>query len=467
MKKLFAMIAIFSMLLSGFAVAEGFDLSGYSDEELENLDIAIQFERDRRAYEAAENTEETEAVPVDVPLDAIADVDNNQLPTLSEPIKLGTRGDNVVALQNKLNELGFAVGKADGIFGAKSEIALKSLQAAMGLEQTGVVNTEEEFNSILDAAIGDGENIAGGTSSEWSDWMTPAFNEQNRCFTVAYAYPGERQIGDVYTCQLEIEFLDVTATDRTEDQTFAFWTQGAVDGVWDIGNVWNSRLIKLYEAPSNGVYKYVASASITEKNVNSIRFDIGFRCDYWASGSFRVRNVKVEKGSVATEWSIAPSDEGDGANIAVGTSSEWSDWMTPEANAQNKCFNAAIAYPGERKVGDAYTCQIEIEFLDVTATTGGENQSFGFWTQGAVDDSWDIGNFWNESLVRLKEVPENGTYKYTATSRITDKNVNADKFNLGFRCDYWATGSFRVRNIKVEKGTIATKWTPAPEAALP
>ena len=33
-------------------------------------------------------------------------------------------------------------------------------------------------------------------------------------------------------------------------------------------------------------------------------------------------------------------------------------------------------------------------------------------------------------------------------------------FQIAFRCDNWASGSFRIRDVKIEKGDSATKWTP-------
>jgi peptidoglycan hydrolase-like protein with peptidoglycan-binding domain len=44
------------------------------------------------------------------------------IPTLS---RQGSRGNEVTEIQNKLNELGYNVGTADGIFGAKTAQAVK------------------------------------------------------------------------------------------------------------------------------------------------------------------------------------------------------------------------------------------------------------------------------------------------------------------------------------------------------
>ena len=40
-----------------------------------------------------------------------------------------------------------------------------------------------------------------------------------------------------------------------------------------------------------------------------------------------------------------------------------------------------------------------------------------------------------------------------------EKMVHATTFNLGFRCDYWNSGMFRIRKVKVEYGDTATEWT--------
>ena len=48
------------------------------------------------------------------------------------------RGDDIAALQRRLNELGFDAGRADGIFGRQTEVALREFQRGVGCEQDGV-----------------------------------------------------------------------------------------------------------------------------------------------------------------------------------------------------------------------------------------------------------------------------------------------------------------------------------------
>ena len=374
-------------------------------------------------------------------------------------LQRGSKGENVRILQSKLIELGILQAQADGIFGPLCEEAIKELERIMGWEETGTVEDIDQFNAILALNNGDGINLAVGTSSNWSDWMTPEPDEENICYTVAYAYLGDKMIGDAYTCQLEIEYADVLASQSKDAKAFGFRTQGQVDGGWEQRNIWNIELVKLDSVPNNGVYKYTSTVQINKDNINAKLFSLGFRCDGWAGGSFRVRNIKVEKGIKPTAWSVSEKDIGDGINLAVGTSSDWSEWITPAYNTMNYCVNPSYALLDNKEIGDAYTCQLEIEFSGVKAGTELGEGSFGFRTQGPVDDNWEKRNIWNIELIKLDEIPEDGVYQFTATVRISENNLDGKRFVLGFRCDNWGEGTFRIRNVKVEKGTQATEWS--------
>ncbi len=134
----------------------------------------------------------------------------------------------------------------------------------------------------------------------WSNWMIPSYNAANSCQIIGYVNLGEKAEGDIYTCQIEIEFKNASAS---EGQTLRFWTQGAQDGKWITGNVWDGSLINLDEAPKDGIYRFTSTRAISGDMANISTFNIGFRCDYWASGMYRVRNVKIEKSESHSEWS--------------------------------------------------------------------------------------------------------------------------------------------------------------------
>ena len=150
-----------------------------------------------------------------------------------------------------------------------------------------------------------------------------------------------------------------------------------------------------------------------------------------------------------------------GLNLAqdVPDSTEgWSDWMSPIYDTANSCINIGTLNLGDKQVGDVFTCQIEIEFMNVQAT---DNQTLRFWTQGSADGEWGIGNIWTNSLVNLDIPPHDGIYTFTVTNTVNEKMVNISNFDMAFRCDYWKSGYFRVRKVKVEKGDTVSEWTPS------
>jgi lipoprotein-anchoring transpeptidase ErfK/SrfK len=63
-------------------------------------------------------------------------------PTKSRKLKRGVKGAEVVALQQRLNELGYWNGKADGNFGSLTQQGVYALQKAAGLGRDGVVGTK-------------------------------------------------------------------------------------------------------------------------------------------------------------------------------------------------------------------------------------------------------------------------------------------------------------------------------------
>ena len=185
-----------------------------------------------------------------------------------------------------LDENGFPVQRIDGY----AEVHWKYNDTGR-LEQTNFLDIEDHVIATQ------GKNLAIDVPFEWSEWMTPLFNTSNSCFNIGYLWLGNKKVSDAYTIQIEIEFSNVS---MSLEHDFGFWAQGAVDEKWNTGSIWNSRLIKLTESPKNGVYAYTLVQTIDEGNVNANRFDLGFRCDYWKSGSFRVRRVKIETGTMAT-----------------------------------------------------------------------------------------------------------------------------------------------------------------------
>ena len=73
-----------------------------------------------------------------------------------QQIKRGSKGDLVKLVQLMLNEKGYSCGTADGIFGTKTESAVRSYQKAKGLSVDGIVGNNTYAKLFTDCLLKDG-----------------------------------------------------------------------------------------------------------------------------------------------------------------------------------------------------------------------------------------------------------------------------------------------------------------------
>ena len=73
-----------------------------------------------------------------------------------QTVKKGSKGEAVALLQLMLNEKGYACGSADGIFGTKTESAVKSYQKAKGLSADGIVGDNTYAKLLADSLLKNG-----------------------------------------------------------------------------------------------------------------------------------------------------------------------------------------------------------------------------------------------------------------------------------------------------------------------
>ncbi len=77
-------------------------------------------------------------------------------------LKRGSSGDDVARLQTRLTAVGFDAGGADGIFGPKTEAALRAFQEANGLAVDGIAGpaTNGKLAELQAAALERLSNVA-------------------------------------------------------------------------------------------------------------------------------------------------------------------------------------------------------------------------------------------------------------------------------------------------------------------
>ena len=100
------------------------------DADFENVPFT---QCDIRRLTPVEPTEEPTVAPTATP----AATAKPAAKTYSKLSK-GSRGDEVKALQKRLNDLGYDCGKADGVFGSSTQEAVRYFQDAIGVSQDGV-----------------------------------------------------------------------------------------------------------------------------------------------------------------------------------------------------------------------------------------------------------------------------------------------------------------------------------------
>lgn len=77
--------------------------------------------------------------------------------------KLGSRGDEVRKIQNKLKSLGFFDGAVDGIYGVKTQRAVRQFQKSVGITADGIAGQKTLL--YLGLGSGGGSSSTGGYSS--------------------------------------------------------------------------------------------------------------------------------------------------------------------------------------------------------------------------------------------------------------------------------------------------------------
>ena len=96
------------------------------------------------------------------------DKPKEQLEELEKALKKGAKGDDVKKLQERLTELGYDVGPAgmDGIFGPKTQEALKKFQEEYGLTVDGIYNADvhKKLGEALGEKNGVGKMLKGSTA---------------------------------------------------------------------------------------------------------------------------------------------------------------------------------------------------------------------------------------------------------------------------------------------------------------
>ncbi len=107
-------------------------------------------------------------------------------------LKKGGRGDEVKELQQQMIDLGVLEGSADGIYGKKTEAAVKKLQKYWGKKQTGRANQAfmDDLNDLWHLALGNGTE-SGVDPEDLEDPITACAHNESAPYGFDYCWRHE------------------------------------------------------------------------------------------------------------------------------------------------------------------------------------------------------------------------------------------------------------------------------------
>ena len=148
-----------------------------------------------------------------------------------------------------------------------------------------------------------------------------------------------------------------------------------------------------------------------------------------------------------------------GRNLALGTSCEYSTPFTDFNGKVNICiFNTKVLTKG-LSVGDTVIFKIVYRYNDIVPVKD-KTVHIGLQGSGNVTN-WGAGGFIGGNM--LSGITGSNEGVYTNQFVITEDHLKNEYWNVSIRHDYIQSGSVQYKLFKVEKGNIATDWTPAPE----
>lgn len=206
----------------------------------------------------------------------------------------------------------------------------------------------------------------------------------------------------------------------------------------------------------------VSTNDLSESNLNQALRDKIALIDGNGTGSVneRIKNAKEDsKREVQTLSSRLDAFEVGGRNYALSTGNE-AKVLRVSGNNQTKNVTIDVSSALELKQGDSLIISCDIELTNATSPYGKPYPRIGAEFSVTYADN-SIGYFaaWYDEAI-------SGTTK-TLKQRLVARHTVAKEVkalrNIIVQARYQTSESIKVSNVKLERGTVATDWTPAPE----
>lgn len=345
-----------------------------------------------------------------------------------------------------------------------------------------------------DIRIG-GRNLARGTSGEWCTAVNLT-NSTNQClagFTYG-VYLGSLSVGDEVTISFDYEWEDFV---YGSGWYVNFQGSGNVTGWNGDGRPLTLYMKELISGP-NGMVHASYTQTVSAEDLKNEYWAVNIRHDY-IRGKARVRNFMAEKGNTPTTWTPAPEDTDAALSSLSSEIKQTADSIGLKVNQviggenliDNSSFSSDLVGWNLVGSGAGMTAQIVNKDKGISWLLG--FPCLELWTDGTrkgiwrsiidknlmqVDDTFTVGF----DLLKRNKVPykmqvgveDAGTdatiidttnHPLNVWKRIvvTQKVINpsSNKAIIIYGAGGTA-GAVYIKNIKVERGSVATSWTPSP-----
>lgn len=146
-------------------------------------------------------------------------------------------------------------------------------------------------------------------------------------------------------------------------------------------------------------------------------------------------------------------------NLALGTSANWSSGWTSFNGQNNQTRTIYRIYNRGLKVGDKVNVRLVLKYSDIVVADG---QTTRISPQGEGNVThWGPGGLNVGEAVYLS--PEGGEVVLTATSIITESQLQNEYWNWRLRVNYVTSGHIMWKEAKAEISEVATPYSQAPE----
>lgn len=169
--------------------------------------------------------------------------------------------------------------------------------------------------------------------------------------------------------------------------------------------------------------------------------------------------------TTSTSYSVGSTPEGisvGGRNLARATSADYTAPYTNFNGNPNICPTVGRVYTKGLNAGDIITVRIVYKYTNIVAASG-KTASCRLQGSGNVTE-WNSGTF--PSGTSGMNISGSGEKEIVYQAKIDADMVKNDHWNVNIRHNYVQSGSVQWKEFKVEKGNIATDWTPAPEDSI-